>query len=162
MENKEKVKEAKVRALGLFAKDKYACSEAILYAINAVLGNPLPAEIVRLASGFTGGIGKCGSICGALTGGVMALGLAFGRTEPGAGCSRLLAATGELFGWFEQTYGSGFCAVLTGKERPLDDKEDDLCSVITGETAAKAMGLILKYKNMSTGRVLMQRVRQTF
>ena len=84
MENKEKIEEAKVRALGLFTKDKFACSEAILYTVNAILGNPLPSEIVKLASGFTGGIGRSGSVCGALTGGVMALGLAFGRTNPGA------------------------------------------------------------------------------
>ena len=100
MENKEKIEEAKVRALGLFAKDKFACSEAILYTVNAIMGNPLPSEIVKLASGFSGGIGRSGSVCGALTGGVMALRLAFGRTNPGAPRPKLLPATRELIDWF--------------------------------------------------------------
>ncbi|RPI36413.1 MAG: C_GCAxxG_C_C family protein [Nitrospiraceae bacterium] len=158
MENKEKIEDAKERARELFEKDRFACSEAILYTINAILGNPLPSEIVRLASGFTGGIGKSGNTCGALTGGVMALGLAFGRTEPDADFPKLLPATRDLLNWFDQAYGSFCCAVLTDKDIVFDVRQTDICSVITGETAAKTMTIILKYENMSSGEALSQRV----
>ncbi|WP_245547365.1 C-GCAxxG-C-C family protein [Halobacteroides halobius] len=40
----------------------------------------MPPEMVKLASGFSIGIGKSKCLCGAVSGGVMALGLNYGRT----------------------------------------------------------------------------------
>jgi len=40
--------------------------------------------VPRIATGFDGGIGRCGSVCGALTGGIVALGAKFGTDEPSA------------------------------------------------------------------------------
>ena len=37
--------------------------------------------IPRIATGFGGGMGKQGEVCGAVSGGVMALGLVYGRQE---------------------------------------------------------------------------------
>lgn len=158
--NKEKIEEAKARAFDFYSKDQFVCSEAVLYTINGILGNPLPAGIVRLASGFGGGIGDSGYVCGALTGGVMAIGLAFGRTKPGASCPKLLPATRELLEWFNQRFGSSNCSVLTKKRGIYGGKDSDRCGVMTGETAARTMELILKYKKLSSPRVLLQRVRQ--
>ena len=158
--NKEKVEEARAGAHALYAKNQFVCSEAVLYTINGILGDTLPAEIVRIASGFAGGIGKSGYICGALTGGVMSLGLAFGRTEAGAECPKLLPATRELLDWFERTFGSSCCAVLTKDRKILSGKKSDPCTVMTGDTAAKTMELILKYEKMSSSRVLLRRFQQ--
>jgi C_GCAxxG_C_C family probable redox protein len=38
--------------------------------------------IPKIATAFGGGIGRCGSLCGALTGGVMAIGIKHGTNEP--------------------------------------------------------------------------------
>jgi C_GCAxxG_C_C family probable redox protein len=38
--------------------------------------------VPKIASGFGGGIGRCGSVCGALTGGIMAIGAKYGTNEP--------------------------------------------------------------------------------
>lgn len=162
MENKnEKIWEAKARAFDLYVKDQFVCSEAVLYAMHRILGTPLPVEIIRLASGFAGGIGGQGYVCGALTGGVMALGLAFGRSEAGTSCPKLLPATRELLEWFNQAFGSSCCAALTKKKRIFGGKESNMCGIMTGETAAKTMELILKYEKMSSQRVLLQRIRHT-
>ena len=162
MENKnEKIEEAKARAFELYVKDQFACSEAILYTIHRILASPLPVEIIRLASGFAGGIGDSGDVCGALTGGVMALGLAFGRSEAGASCPKLLPATRELLAWFNQAFGSNCCAELTKTKGTFGEKKSNRCGTMTGETAAKTMELILKYEKMSSPGVLLQRVRQT-
>ena len=160
--NKEKIDEAKARAFDFYAKDQFVCSEAVLYTINGLLGNPLPPGSVRLASGFGGGIGGSGNICGAVTGGVMALGLAFGRTAPGAGCPKLLPATRELLEWFDQRFGNSSCAVLTKKRGTFGGKDSERCGAMTGETAAKTMELVFKYENMSAPIVFLQRVRQAF
>ena len=158
--NNEKIEEAKACAFDLYVKDQFVCSEAVLYTIHRILGGPLPVEIVRLASGFAGGIGKSGYVCGALAGGVMALGLAFGRSEAGASCPKLTPATRELLEWFNQAFGSSCCATLTKKIGAFGLKESNRCGVMTGETAARTMELILKYEEMSSPRVLLQRVRQ--
>jgi len=108
-------REAKVRgSSNSLQKINLPVPRLFLYTVNAIMGNPLPSEIVKLASGFTGGIGRSGSVCGALTGGVMALGLAFGRTNPGAPRPKLLPATRELIDWFEQAYGSCCCGCVNG------------------------------------------------
>lgn len=36
-------------------------------------------DVVKAATGFAGGIGRNGSVCGAYTGGIMSLGLLYGR-----------------------------------------------------------------------------------
>jgi hypothetical protein len=38
--------------------------------------------VPRLATGFGGGIGRKGSLCGAFTGSIMAIGMKMGRTDP--------------------------------------------------------------------------------
>jgi C_GCAxxG_C_C family probable redox protein len=68
------------KALNLFLEG-YNCSQSVLLAMFEHWGgnNEL---IPKIATGFGGGIGRCGSLCGALTGGVMALGIRFGTNEP--------------------------------------------------------------------------------
>ena len=46
--------------------------------VNDYLGRPIPAKAVKMASGFPVGMGTAGCACGALSGGIMALGLKFG------------------------------------------------------------------------------------
>jgi C_GCAxxG_C_C family probable redox protein len=157
--NKEKIQEAKARALALYTRDQFVCSEAVLYTINSTLGNPFPAKIVSLASGFAGGVGRSGRVCGALIGGVMALGLAFGRTEPGESCPKLLPITRELADWFEQRFKSSCCAELMGGSS-IGEKGHDGCADMTGETAAKALELIFTYRKMTQPRLLLKRVQQ--
>jgi len=75
--NKEKqnlVEEARETAEGYFRRGEFFCSEAVFTTINEMLGQKLPPETVQLASGFPVGIGLSKCLCGAVTGGVMALG----------------------------------------------------------------------------------------
>jgi C_GCAxxG_C_C family probable redox protein len=57
----------------------FHCGESVVRAANEAAGTPLPPEVMRLASGFCEGLGGSRCICGALAGGVMALGLVSGR-----------------------------------------------------------------------------------
>jgi C_GCAxxG_C_C family probable redox protein len=43
---------------------------------------PLPDAVISMASGFPVGMGGSGCTCGAIVGGIMAIGMFFGRTEP--------------------------------------------------------------------------------
>ena len=66
-----------------YRSGQFYCSEAIVKTINDTFGLGYPDRVVRMASGFPIGIGGAGCACGAVTGGVMAIGMVFGRERPG-------------------------------------------------------------------------------
>ena len=73
-------KDIEEKASTLFLKG-YNCSQSVLLAMSEHWG--LKNDFVpKIATGFGGGIGRCGSVCGALTGGVMALSVRYGTNEP--------------------------------------------------------------------------------
>ena len=56
----------------------YNCAQSVLYAFGPELG--LDGEIsLKLATGLGAGMGRRGEVCGAVTGGILALGLKYGR-----------------------------------------------------------------------------------
>lgn len=59
----------------------FLCSESVLFAVSDWL-EVRNEFIPKIATGFGAGIGGRGTVCGALSGGVMALGLKFGRKDP--------------------------------------------------------------------------------
>jgi C_GCAxxG_C_C family probable redox protein len=68
-----------------------------------------------VASGFAGGIGSQGSVCGAMVGGVMAIGLKYGTSESSvqkrAEASHMVA---EFFNRFKEELGNVYCRDLVG------------------------------------------------
>lgn len=55
------------------------CSEAVLRAFVADMG--LDESVVQMATGFGGGHGREGDVCGSLSGAIMAVGLYLGRVD---------------------------------------------------------------------------------
>jgi len=136
----ELIKKARETAEEYFRRGDYYCSESVLMTINNALGEELPPEIVKMASGFPIGIGKSGCLCGAVSGGVMALGLAYGRTEPGAEMPDSFANNAKLHDYIIKKYGSTCCRVLTRDFADFASKERaEHCIKITGEVAAWIM-----------------------
>jgi len=68
----------------------------------------------KIATGFCSGLARTGGICGALTGGILALNLLTGRSEPGAPVDENYALVGELIEQYEEKFGSTNCKELTG------------------------------------------------
>ena len=69
--------------------------------------------IPKIAAGFGGGIGQCGSVCGALTGSIMAVGIKDAPNE--AGPEKRAKANADartLFKLFEKQQGTTFCRDL--------------------------------------------------
>ncbi len=69
-----------------------------------------------IATAFGGGIGGTGSVCGALAGAVMAVGLKLGRQDPKERDAKAYALTQELRRRFETATGSVDCRKLTGMD----------------------------------------------
>lgn len=108
-------------ALALFSQG-YNCSQAVFSVFSDSLG--LDKDLaLKIAAGFGSGIRKA-EVCGAVTGGVMAIGLKHGHSIKGDTDSKL--RTYELTEMFMKTFedqqGSVVCKKLLGYD--LTQKED--------------------------------------
>lgn len=74
-----------------------------------------------VASGFAGGIGNTGSVCGAVIGAVMALGLRKGHGDSMQAWLANLKAASELRRRFEAEMGTIMCRDLTGLDLSTPD-----------------------------------------
>jgi C_GCAxxG_C_C family probable redox protein len=93
----------------------YNCSQSILFAFGPGLGLD-PETALKIASCFGGGIGGSGQICGAVSGGILALGLKFGRggREEKAVAQVAHKKALELMRAFEQVHSTCTCRSLLG------------------------------------------------
>ena len=84
----------------------YNCAQSVLLTVFEHW-NGENELIPKIATAFGGGIGRCGSVCGVLTGGVMALGIRYGTNEPSVE-NRLKAyeLAQKFYKQFERQHGS--------------------------------------------------------
>jgi C_GCAxxG_C_C family probable redox protein len=99
----------------------------------------------RLASGFGGGIGRKGSLCGALTGSIMGIGMKMGRTDPEDKKTilKVYEKCRQFWNEFEREFGSNLCYDIIGHH--LDNEEErqrwlasggmEKCAAIVEKTA---------------------------
>jgi C_GCAxxG_C_C family probable redox protein len=98
----------------LFAQG-FTCSQAVLAAFAE--RNGLSRDLaLRVACAYGGGVARTGSTCGAVTGALMAIGLAHGRTrvEDEAARERTYDATRAFLERFQREHGSDQCRALLG------------------------------------------------
>ncbi len=92
----------------------YNCAQSVLLTLFEHITAEGKNELIpRIATGFGGGIGRCGSVCGALTGGVMAVGVKYGSDEAGVEKrAKAYANAQALYKLFEKQHGSVMCRDL--------------------------------------------------
>lgn len=97
-----------------YFSEGYNCAQSVLLALSQhwrIADDLIP----RIATGFGGGIGRCGSVCGALTGGVMAIGIKYGTNEPsGDKRKKAYELARDLLRRFQRKHGSVSCRELIG------------------------------------------------
>ena len=118
-------------AEGLFRSGKMHCAEAVLEAIRTNFLPETPAEVIGLAAGFGGGSGS-GCLCGAVSGGTLALGLALKGDR-----KRTAQLTKDLHHWFKQEYGATCCKLITTKGKSG-------CPLLTGRVAGKVAEMLMQ------------------
>jgi C_GCAxxG_C_C family probable redox protein len=123
-EELELSKKCQEEAEQLYRSGKYHCAEAVLETIRRHFAAELPESIVGSVSGFGGG-SSSGCICGAVSGGTVALGLLLDDKK------ETMQRTKDLHVWFKEKYAVTCCKTI----RANNDK--GICPVITGEVAGK-------------------------
>ena len=94
---------------------RFTCSAAVFSTFSKELGLD-PDTAKKIACGFGAGISKTGNICGAVSGAVMVIGLAYGKTEDGddAATGKTRALVREFLQEFTARHGSVNCTELLG------------------------------------------------
>ncbi len=149
MDREEAIQKARTEAKAMYRNGEFLCSEAVFLVANEYLGKPVSDEVVKLASGFPVGMGLAGCVCGALSGGVMALGLKYGRTQAAAPTPGMFEAAKELHDRFQTRRKSTCCRVLIRKFQMGSPEHIQQCIAITGEVAADVID-ILSRENTAT------------
>ena len=125
--------EAEKRAFQYF-QSGFHCAEAISKSLTELLEKENGSFPPNVATGFGGGIGGSHlDICGALTGGIIALGWLFGRKNPGEDKTRIFGLSSEFRKRFGEKFGSCSCPVLLEK---FGKQENGMkCKKMTAEAA---------------------------
>lgn len=93
-------------------KSKMNCAEAIVTAFDEVCNLGIGTS-VKLASGFGGGMGQAGDLCGALSGAIMVLGAFKGRPHTPEGSREEIYGLSKAFhNVFVKEFGETDCDVL--------------------------------------------------
>ena len=149
------IKEVKERACAYEAKFGDCC-QCVVAPFQEILGlgNDL---VLKTATFFAGGMGNAGKTCGALTGGVMVLGMLYGREDLEGSVDDILKSihiVQALVKKFEKKYGTTSCREIT-KVDLTDNKAfieffegsaHEKCFEVVGETAAMVAEIIINQK----------------
>lgn len=125
----------------------YCCSEASLLAV-AEWQNIESPLVPKMATAFCGGMSRTGGTCGALTGAILGVSLALGRSAANGPRDEVQEATQQLVREFEQTFGYRNCGELKGQSRfgstvEGADRMETPCATYTrtaAEMAARILG----------------------
>ncbi len=141
--------EVREQAEAYYRNGDFYCSEALLKTIKDAFNAPFNDDIIKLASGFPVGMSN-GCTCGAVSAGVMALGMFFGRDKAkGEEVVKAMGLTKELQEVFTNSRKVCCCKILTRGMELGSDIHMKHCIRITGEVAemtAKIIARELNYK----------------
>ena len=104
-------------AVSLFDRN-FNCAQSVFAAFASRL-NMDESSMLKLASPFGGGVARRGQVCGAVSGGLMALGLARGADTP-SGKEDAYRLGQEFLDCFESQHGSILCRELLGYDISTD------------------------------------------
>ena len=149
-------KEVSVAKIAKDAEDLFRggffCSEAVVSSIRSNFEMDVPEEVIAMASGFPIGIGRSKCLCGAVSGGVMAIGLVFGRTvQKDPQVEQTLLLSKELHDWFKEANGKNAlcCRILTKEFNMGAGEHKEQCIRFTGLVAGKVAEMIIREKGLT-------------
>lgn len=121
----------------------FYCSEAVVKTIIDEFQIDVSEDVIKMASGFPVGMGGMGCTCGALTGGVMAIGLVYGRSQgKDPKVNKAMELSAKLYQIFCERHKASCCKVLTRGMEKGSPEHMEQCIAFTGEMAYEAAKII--------------------
>ena len=121
----------------------FYCSEAVVKTIIDEFQIDVSEDVIKMASGFPVGMGGMGCTCGALTGGVMAIGLVSGRSQgKDPKVNKAMELSAKLYQTFCERHKVSCCKVLTRGMEKGSPEHMEQCIAFTGEMAYEAAKII--------------------
>lgn len=140
--------QVKKTAENYYSNGDYYCSEAIVKTIKDAFDLQISDDVIAAASGFPIGMGGAGCTCGAIAGGIMALGLFFGRTEAkDEKVNHTMVLAKELHDVFQSKHKTLCCRILTKNMTLGSPKHMEQCVSFTGEVAEQVAKMITRELN---------------
>jgi len=134
-----------------YFRQGYNCAQSVLLTMQEYYGIRESELIPKIATAFGGGIGRRGSLCGALTGAIMAIGLKHGTNsvilEEKEKAYKLAR---EFYEQFVSACGSAFCRELIGYDLTNPEElermrksnvRDEKCSYFVKKAVEMLIGL---------------------
>lgn len=132
-------------------KQGFNCAQSVLLTMQEYYGIPRSTLIPKIATAFGGGIGRCGSLCGALTGAIISIGLKHGTNKPILKeKENAYKLAQKIYEQFEEACGSLFCKGLIGYDLTKPEElerarksnvHDKKCSKFVKKTVEILIGL---------------------
>jgi C_GCAxxG_C_C family probable redox protein len=128
LEDKALAEQCQLEAESLYRSGSHHCAEAVMEVIRKHFAPDMPEAVVASVSGFGGGSGT-GCICGAVSGGTVAMGLVLHDKKS------TTHLTKELHVWFKEKYGVTCCKTIRQTHKGV-------CPQLTGEVAGKVAEML--------------------
>lgn len=149
MKNNIDIDKVRKTAEDYYRNGDFFCSESIVKTIKDEFNLAVSDDVISMASGFPVGMGSAGCTCGAIVGGIMALGLFFGRTEPkDEKVNKTMELSKELHDIFQKRHKCLCCRVLTKGMELGSPEHMEQCISFTGEVAEETAKIIIRELNM--------------
>lgn len=102
-----------MKMAGGYFNEGYNCAESVWMAMHQAWQAGEPN--IRLATPFGAGMGRLGSVCGAVSGGILAIGLKYGRDHQTDtdGKETAYQMARQFYTRFEKEFGTALCRELT-------------------------------------------------
>lgn len=128
-----KKEEIERKALERF-QSGFHCAESVSGTIIEAFGENGNEWTPEVATGFGGGIGGTkAEACGALTGGIIAIGRLYGRKKPGADKQLVYELASEYRKRFIEAFGSATCQTIVNGLGPQENMAE--CKKLTARAA---------------------------
>jgi C_GCAxxG_C_C family probable redox protein len=128
------MQEDEIRQIVLkYYEQGFHCAESIAHTIHELFPEQ-SGPVDKVASGFCGGIGRCHEdVCGALSGGVIALGSMYGREKGEENIDKVVALSLELRRRFVGEFGTTVCRDVIENSKKMPGMSD--CKDVTSRAA---------------------------
>lgn len=124
-----------------YHRSGFHCAEAVSKAIIETYGEGSSNDIPKVATAFGGGMGRSKQeICGALSGGMIALGYLFGRSMPETDWTAISELAAKLRQRFIRQFETTNCGTLLEKFGPQENMMR--CKKLSGEVADMLANII--------------------